>query len=600
MAIGWTESTAYRRIQTALAVRTADDFERAALRLLRLIWPGAVGTPRRRRFDRAGADHLVWSDTPPFPVVVQCKGWEVLEDEVGRSQIDQCLDSIESFRRGGLRAERYILTHNRTGKNQALRVEVEAALAELVKAGLAGSAELWSRQRLAQETFDALYRRFLSNLPRLNLNRFDFFKRMEHSDREPLERVPLVSRVLTVDQYRLVESGAAQTKVDDPCCELAEARETVSVLLGPAGFGKSTTAFWLARAGPRQAVYVPAGAITKSADNTSNLLKQTVSLDELLRDSEPEDYEVHEMVAREVLAKILKQEDAPLLLILDGLDESVFFNRRGGLQRLMNMIKEDVRVPVVMTARSEYWRRKEVDFATSFDIVGTKGPRKVRNVRLIELRQWGEAEMAELVRRVRAETTETGGAARLGELESLIRSGRYEDFYGDIPRRPLFLRFIIETVRERDPHRVDRAQLVREWACQKILRDVGNPQQVGGRRVPIASEEEASTTVELAFLAITHAAALMTEVRDGMLELLPSCRFDELTAAHPRLGSIEEPTGVVLNSLLVPVATPPGEASRVGFAHRLFQEYFLGLAVSEKIIDVAVVGFPESVREWIE
>lgn len=99
-----------------------------------------------------------------------------------------------------------------------------------------------------------------------------------------------------------------------------------------------------------------------------------------------------------MLAKILKQENAPLLLILDGLDESVFFNERGGLQRLMNMIKEDINVPVVMTARSEYWRRKEIDFATSFGIKVTKGPRKVWQVRLVELREWGEAERLELIR----------------------------------------------------------------------------------------------------------------------------------------------------------------------------------------------------------
>jgi hypothetical protein len=42
---------------------------------------------------------------------------------------------------------------------------------------------------------------------------------------------------------------------------------------------------------------------------------------------------------------------------------------------------------------------------------------------------------------------------------------------------------------------------------------------------------------------------------------------------------MSEPTGVVLNCLLVPVSVPTGEASRVGFAHRLFQEFFLGLAI---------------------
>lgn len=599
MATGWTDSTAYRRIQTELAVRTADDFERAALRLLRLVWPGAVGTPRRRKFDRAGADHLVWSDAPPFPVVVQCKGWEVSDDELGRSQIAQCVASIESFRKGGLTAERYILAHNRTGKNRAFCAAVEAALAGLVESGLARGAELWSRQRIAQEAFAALYGRYLTELPRFNLSRFDLFRQIEHTRWEPLERVPITTRAIKVDQYRLVESGAAEAKVTDPCLELDDARETLAVLLGPAGFGKSTAALRLAQEGVRRAIYVPAAAITRSVQTTTDLLRQAVSLEELLRDSAPEDYETHETVAREVLARILKREDAPLLLVLDGLDESVFFNERGGLQRLMNLIKEDVGIPVVMTARSEYWHRKEVDFATSFETKVTKGPRKVRAVRLVELREWGKAEMLELIRRVRSETTDEEESGRLSELERLIGSGGYADYYGDIPRRPLFLRFIIETVIRRAPHRVDRAQLVHEWVVQKILRDIGNPQQFGGWRAPIASETDAQTTIELAFLAMRHAAALMTKAVEGVLELQPSCRFDALASAHPRLSAMSDPTGIALNSLLVPIKVPTGEASRVGFAHRLFQEFFLGLAISDGVLDVAGLTVTESVREWI-
>lgn len=153
-------------------------------------------------------------------------------------------------------------------------------------------------------------------------------------------------------------------------------------------------------------------------------------------------------------------------------------------------------------------------------------------------------------------------------------------------------------MREREPHRVDRPQLVREWVTQKVLRDMGNPQQFGGQRVPIAAEEDALTTVELAFLAMKHAAALMTRVKGSALELLPFCRFDDLVVAHPRLTAMAEPTGIVLNSLLVPVSTPPGAASRVGFSHRLFQEFFLGVAISEGVFNATGLVMSESVAEW--
>jgi hypothetical protein len=142
MAIGWTDNAVYRKIQIELAVKTADDFERSALRLLRLIWPSIVGTPRLRKFDRAGADHLVWSDTPPFPVVVQCKGWEVGDEDLGKSQIAKCKKSIESFIKGGLKAERYILVHNRTRQNEVFRKAVQKELDDLVRSGAVPRAEL--------------------------------------------------------------------------------------------------------------------------------------------------------------------------------------------------------------------------------------------------------------------------------------------------------------------------------------------------------------------------------------------------------------------------------------------------------------------------
>lgn len=600
MAIGWTDCTAYQKIQDELAVRTADDFERYALCLLHLIWTNVIGTPRRRKFDRKGADHLVWSDDPPFPVVVQCKGWEMMEDELGKSQIDQCLKSIESFQKGGLTTDHYIIVHNRTGKNQEFRRAVQEKLKTLEDSGKAKKAELWSRQQFAQEAFESVYRRCMLNLPLFNVSKFRNFELIEKVQWEPIANVPLKSSILSVDQYRLAKSGKDESKVADPCREILTADENISILVGPAGYGKSTTAFRLAQTDTRKVIYVPAAAITKNVHTTADLLKEVFNLEDMLHDSLPEDRAVHEMVARAVFSKLLKQKETPLLMIVDGLDESVFFARKGGLQHLFNLIKEDVAIPVVLTARSEYWHNKEVDFSTCFGPVSKKSPRKVREFRFIELQEWNEDAMLNLVRQVKQQTSEQGSLARIDRLEKLISSNQYGEFYGDIPKRPLFLRFIVETVLETDPHKVGRAQLFREWTCQKILRDLGNPKQFGGRRIPILSEQNDRTTIEIAFIAMTNAAALMTRVEKGAIDLLPFCRLDRLSTSHPRLNNISDSLGVTLNSLLIPISTSLGEASQIGFAHRSFQEYFLARAINEKVIDVDEGIFSLAVQEWLK
>jgi hypothetical protein len=599
MAMGWTDNAVYRKIQQELGVKTADDFERSSLRLLRLIWPAMINTPRRRKFDIAGADLLVWSDTPPFPVVVQCKGWEVSDDELGPSQIAKCKKSIESFVNGGLEAERYILVHNRTGKNELFRTTVQKELEKLVQLGLVKSAELWTRQQLAQEAFEALYKRFIEQAPQTNLNYHNIFHEMEQVRWEPIEQVPLTSRLLKVDQYRLVASSLEENKTADPCEEMLSAAEKMAILIGPAGFGKSTAAFRLTQRDASRFIYIPAASITNDVRTTTDLFRQAISCADLLKDSLPEDYPLHETIAREVIALTLKNERVPLTVIFDGLDESVLFNKKGGLQHLMNIIKDDVRGPVILTARSEYWHRKEADFSTSFGITGTKVPRRVRDILLIELQEWDESKMLELLARFRGQSLSGEQSERLDKLEALIKSGEYSKFYGDIPRRPLFLRFIIDTVLEKDPHQVSRTELFYEWICQKILRDIGNPQQFGGSRVPIASENSDGATIELAFLAMTKAAALMTQTEQGTLQLLPSCNQDDLLASHPRLEAITDPVGLVLNSLLVPIRAALGEGTRLGFAHRSFQEYFLARAINEGFVNVKGMGLPSSVTEWM-
>lgn len=600
MALGWTENTVFRKLNNELAVRTADDFERHALKLLRLLWPNAVGTPRRRKFDQQGADHLVWSDGAPFPAVVQCKGWEVDDDSVGDSQIRQCLDSIESFQQGGLKADRYLLIHNRTGKNPELRQKVQAKLDALVTAGQVSKAELWDRRRFVQETMQAFYERCLVNIEQFNLNRFETYEQIERIQWQPISEVPLKSSLLAVDQHRMTKQQEGKPKIADPCGEILTAQEPLAVLVGPAGFGKSVTTFRIVQDKAHKAIYIPAAAITQTAQSTTEFLRQTISLRDLLKDSLPEDSEVHELIAHEVIAHILKVGKAPFLMILDGLDESIYFNKKGGLQHLFNIIKEEIGIPVLLTARSEFWQRKETDFSTSFGIVSKDTPRKVRQIRFIELQEWDESQILELVERVGMQTTNPAQLARLDKLKALIASGQYADFYGDIPKRPLFLRFILETVLERDPHQVKRAQLFREWACQKILRDIANPKQFGGQRVSIADEEDDATTIELAFLAMSCAAKQMTQVENGAVDLLSHCTFDSLVNSHPRLARIKEPTGIVLNSLLMPMPIVLGEASRIGFAHRLFQEYFLARAITEKLIDFQGAPLPTSVQEWVD
>jgi hypothetical protein len=191
-----------------------------------------------------------------------------------------------------------------------------------------------------------------------------------------------------------------------------------------------------------------------------------------------------------------------------------------------------------------------------------------------------------------AETGDAGARLRISAFIRDIETGVYEQLYGDIPRTPLFLRFILDVLDTLDPRRFDRATLFRHWAEAKIARDVDHPLRKGGSRLPIRhGVATARETIGVAFAAMTEAAACMTEVCDGAVELLPECPFEALRTAMGK-NAPDSAESLALNSLLIVTAGPE---PRLRFAHRLFQEFFLARAASR----FATATLPPAVRAWL-
>lgn len=137
--------TVWTRKSGELAAASSRDFERLALPLLRAFWPHLIHPRELSGLDRAGIDLVVWSDSDPFPVAVQCKGL-YQEERLVSDQLPQIRKSIESFKRSRFKCHRYLLLHNRTGEDRAAHDEIIGLLNELVEEGKATGAELWDRQ----------------------------------------------------------------------------------------------------------------------------------------------------------------------------------------------------------------------------------------------------------------------------------------------------------------------------------------------------------------------------------------------------------------------------------------------------------------------
>ena len=184
-----------------------------------------------------------------------------------------------------------------------------------------------------------------------------------------------------------------------------------------------------------------------------------------------------------------------------------------------------------------------------------------------------------------------------------MASGRYVDFYGDIPRRPLFLDLVIDDVAASGVRPRGRARLLDEWVRRKIVRDVTAPTGRGKEgRIPIArGVDTVGTTLEVAYRSMKSAAINMTQVINNTVELLVTCSYESVISSASEFASEREPLGLVLNTVLMPVAPrAPVMPTKLRFAHRAFQEYSLALAVLDRPDQCGSAGLPSEVTNWIE
>jgi hypothetical protein len=594
MRIGWANKGIFKTLRGELQAMSDRVFERGALPYLRMVFPRLVGSPPRRGLDAAGIDYLEFTESQPFPIIVQCKGFEVRELEA--DQVRQVLGSIRSFRESGFRTDTFLLVHNRLGKHEAFRTAVEEALHKLVETGAAANAELWDVDMLVKRALTGLYQRLTALAREKNLSVVKEYAEAEPELCAPLDEVPLRIDLLTVDQHRLARTAEGQERVADPVRVLLETKSRFALLVGYAGFGKTTATLRLTRESGLRTFFVPAARLERMT--TTDILGQCVDIEALVAGHAEEHGPTVRRAARLVIDVFFAKDDGSYLLLLDGLDESTVIAQRGGLQHLFNALRR-VGSRIVLTVRKEFLEARATDFSSSVGLVSDR-PHRRQNQSLaqVELLPWTDDKIVALVRRF-AETVEGEGRDRLLALADQINAGSYRAIYGDIPRRPLFLRFIMETVADTGVHAVDRASLFMEWARLKIVRDVTRPTQFGGQRVPITDERSLDDTIDLAFEAMSWAARCMTRVSDGQVQMLPTCSVTEVLAL-PALNGRGNVEGLLLNSLLVPVGSRrPPEPLQLRFAHRAYQEYFLARFICREPNTFAV-ALPPDVEDWLD
>lgn len=591
-------SVKWKRTKSELRNAEGRDFERKVLPFLRIIWADTILPQPLRTYDRGGVDILRWENRKDksIPLAVQCKGFHVSDSELGTDQVEQCEESINTFIKKGLKADVYILVHNRE-PNSVFQKQVEIKLDELIKLGRVEEAYVWDYLMLIRKASDRIRER-CRNFLSLNKTKTQSLL-LDKPLCSPLEQVPIEIFEMIFNRNQKVGETFISEKIADPAQELLNTHiSNLSLVLAKAGYGKTTSALRTFQFSNKKIFYLSAASLPRDGNSKNALFKTWVTFDEMYEQVSDEDFPILEQLISPALEYLLKDSKQPIILILDALDESIYFSRPNGLQDLFNHIA-DIRVPVILLAREEYWASKQEHFATAFGQQAAKQDKNIkRKANVIRLKDWGKEQIKAFAERYKMELKGTE-QDNLNDFINLVKNDGYEQIYGDIPKRPLFLNYILESVAFEGIKSKSRAKLFYDWVCLKIKRDFRNPILAGGEgrnsilhnRTP----NNENDVLRLSFKIMKIAASKMTIIQDNRLELLPFCDIEEIKSESPDLAFSLDAVGLFLHSLLEQEKST-AEKQTVRFSHRTYQEFFLALFIRDNPNQFENVSLPEAIQ----
>jgi hypothetical protein len=585
-----------QRLFSDLRVLCDFPFEQRCGAILRTVFPNMSTPPARSKWDFAGIDHCLYEDgTNNLQWAFQCKGFSVAEFKA--SQLTQCLHSIHSFSDSDFRTKHYGLIVNQTVTGE-MRRRIEVELELLVQAGKAQTVRLLGLEAFLEMVFLEAQKQ-LMNLLSSSVAEFQDQHRRRMEESVYVEAVPF--RVggdnnPHVNPLRFVEDRVLKLIVEP------NNKRCWTFLSGEFGFGKTSLALHLATVLQTHGVdclYLPVARFHRTAFEMEALFLwealQVILHEELDRTDN------RNQILHASLKEIFKREKR-IVLIFDGIDEHPICWRENGLRNVFGIFKT-FNITCLFAVRDEFLAERKGHFQAA--IKG--GPGSF----MLQLVEWDQSLINQFAEFYKRNITAADATTRIGHFQDTVQTGRYVDYYGDIPRRPLFLKMLLDDVAKEDLRNLNLAELYEIYITNKFESDRATSTSNPVVLRPLSMDEDYEVVCARLFDLMTMAAGFMYSVEDGEIRLQPTLSEIKLRECASRIsgGALDLPS-ILLNSVLVPV----GARNRyyqngymdITFAHTSFQEYFLAryifISMSENSNNQSVLlgVMPKPVKRFLE
>lgn len=367
--------------------------------------------------------------------VVQFKGFGQLN--FGKSQKESCIGEIKKYARKGIYSEGYWLVLNRNVVNREMRSEIEAALVNLVDSGICDAAELYDLSR-----FLILLKKVavikIHEWSGERVNEYVNLHRSRMKFVEYIEDVPFsIESIKEINPKKHII-----TKIEE-FYENLEDGKTGNTRLAPRflvksgfGFGKTSTLNSIASdwaLSGKYAILLPAARLKKEAFAYASGIAGSI-LEYILPDAACISKKSSDLIRDMIRKELPKTKD--WVILIDGIDESVEIFKHTKIGAFWGGIFK-LGVPVVLSVRDEVAELRPREILEQPSEVRSGPPEK------IQLEYWTEELILEFLDKY---IKLKGGLVtnELAELRELVAQNKYDLYYGDIPKRPLFLGMMAE------------------------------------------------------------------------------------------------------------------------------------------------------------
>jgi hypothetical protein len=565
-----------RKLISELRMLPDFPFETRCGLILQTVFPAMIQTPARSELDRSGIDHcmLLEGSDDGFLHVFQCKGFSV--EEFSASQLQQSLEAIAAFACSRFKTKHYAIVINRIVKGEARR-KIEEGLHKLVQNGKVEIACLLNLEAFIEMVFQEAQKQLMALL-NSSVEEFQAQHRQRMEEGQYVENVPFLADGNSTPHFnplRFVEQRVLQL------AEKPTNKRGWIFLSGEFGFGKTSLGLHLAGVLQAQGItclYLPVAQFHASAFEMERMF-----LWEALRvilQEEVDQTDERNMVLHAALKEIFKREKR-ILLIFDGIDEHPICWRETGLMNVFGIFKT-FNVNCLFSLREEFLAERTGHFQAA--IKGGPGSFMLR------LNEWSDPLIIEYTKAYLNSIAETEVQQRIGHFEEAVRSGRYIDYYGDIPKRPLFLKMLLDDISEDDLKIRNLSDLYTIYITQKFERDRASSTTKPVVSRPLNMNEDYTVVCAQLFKLMTMAAGRMYTIEEGEVRLEPKLSEETLRECAGKISNtpLDLPS-ILLNSVMVPVgqrnALHRGGTIEVAFAHTSFQEFFLAHHILSTLLE---------------